>query len=212
MSRKLTEMYRLLLDHFGPQYWWPADTAFEVMVGAVLTQNTNWQNVSRALDNLRRENLLSFEGLVSLPVDSMASLIRPSGYFNLKAVRLKNLLGLIERDYGSSLADFLAEETTVMRRKLLEVRGIGPETADSILLYAAHRPVFVVDAYTHRILSRHGLIAEEESYHEIQDLFHCGLEEDVSQYNEYHALLVRLGKEFCSKSRPKCAGCPLEGF
>lgn len=211
MSRKLIDIYQRLLDHFGPQHWWPADSPFEVMVGAVLTQNTSWQNVSRALDNLRRENRLSFEGLVELSLDSLASLIRPSGYYNLKALRLMNLLVLIRDEYGGNLADFLGEETAILRHRLLGVKGIGPETADSILLYAAQKPVFVVDAYTHRILFRHGLVAEEESYHDIQDFFYAGLEENVSQYNEYHALLVKLGKEFCRKSRPLCPGCPLEG-
>ena len=211
MSEKLQDIHRLLLAHFGPQEWWPAESPFEVMVGAVLTQNTNWTNVSRAIANLREEGLLSLEALAALPVEVLAAQIRPAGYYNLKAARLKNLLRLIADDYQGRLADFLAEETEVLRERLLAVKGIGPETADSIILYAAHRPVFVVDAYTHRILFRHHLIAENDGYEEIQDLFMSTLPRDAALYNEYHALLVRLGKEFCKKSNPRCPECPLQG-
>lgn len=212
MSNKIQEIYQILFDRFGPQHWWPGETPFEVMVGAVLTQNTNWTNVSRAIANLRQANLLSFQALHALPPALLAEKIRPAGYFNLKTARLKNLLNLIATEYQGRLADFFAEETAALRQKLLAVKGVGPETADSIVLYAANKPAFVVDAYTYRILSRHSLIVEDAGYDEIQELFVGALSEDVRLYNEYHALLVKLGKEFCRKSKPACAACPLDGL
>ena len=209
---KVLEIYEILLNHFGPQDWWPGDSPFEIMVGAVLTQNTNWANVSKAIDNLKQENLLFFEKLHELPAALLAEKIRPAGYFNLKAARLKNLLDFICEEYNGSLEAMFAEDTIGLREKILTVKGIGPETADSILLYAAHKPVFVVDAYTHRIFSRHSIIAEEEGYYEIQEYFALSLPEDVKLFNEYHALIVQLGKEFCKKSKPLCSQCPLNGF
>ena len=209
---KVYEIYEILLDHFGPQGWWPGDTPLEIMVGAVLTQNTNWANVSRAIDNLKKENLLSFEKLQALPVERLAANIQPAGYFNLKAARLKNLLNFIAREYNGSLEDLFAQDIQTLREQMLTVKGIGPETADSILLYAGSKPVFVVDAYTHRIFARHNIIAEEDGYYEIQEYFALSLPEDVELFNEYHALIVRLGKEFCKKSTPLCSLCPLEKF
>jgi endonuclease III related protein len=212
---KVYEIYEILLDHFGPQGWWPGDTPFEIMVGAVLTQNTNWSNVSKAIDNLKNENLLTFEKLHELPVEALAHKIKPAGYFNIKAVRLKNLLNFIGSEYGGSLEDMFTGDTRSLREEILTVKGIGPETADSILLYAGSRPVFVVDAYTHRIFGRHDLVASEDSYYELQEYFMLSLPEDTALFNEYHALIVRLGKEFCKKSKPLCLQCPLgklEGF
>ncbi len=209
----LSEIYHRLYDRFGPQHWWPArDGPFEVMVGAILTQNTNWTNVSRAIDNLRAAGLLDFAALAALPVAELADHIRPAGYFRVKAKRLHNLLAMIDERFGGDPGRLLALDPAAMREHLLAVSGIGPETADSIILYAAHKPVFVVDAYTHRILCRHGVIDEEAGYHDIQELFHDHLPADARLYNEYHALLVRLGKEFCKKRRPRCQGCPLEGL
>ncbi len=208
MSTPLLDIYHTLLARFGPQHWWPGDTPFEVMVGAVLTQNTNWTNVSRAIANLKEGGLLSVTELAGLPTEILAQYITPAGYFNLKAGRLKNLLTLVCQ-YENGLDGLFAEETATLRERLLAVRGIGPETADSILLYAAGRPVFVVDAYTHRILARHALIPEEAAYYEIQECFLDQLPEDAALFNEYHALLVRLGKEFCKKGTPLCAACPL---
>jgi endonuclease-3 related protein len=206
---KVYEIYEILLEHFGPQGWWPGDTPFEIMVGAVLTQNTKWSNVSRAIDNLKKEGLLTFEKLHELEIEQLAERIKPAGYFNLKAARLKNLLNFIAEEYNGFLEDMFAEDAISLREKILTVKGIGPETADSILLYAGSMPVFVVDAYTHRIFSRHNVIAEEDGYYEIQEHFTLSLPEDVSLFNEYHALIVRLGKEFCKKSRPLCRQCPL---
>lgn len=209
----LHHIYTALFDHFGPQQWWPGETPLEVLVGAVLTQNTNWANVSRAIGNLKEENLLSFAALGSLPDAVLAEKIRPSGYFNLKARRLKNLLALIRREEPAGDLDlFFAQETATLREKLLSAKGIGPETADSILLYAAGKPVFVVDAYTYRMLTRHGLIGEETDYAEMQELFMAALPADAALFNEYHALIVRLGKEYCKKSRPRCQQCPLRHF
>jgi endonuclease-3 related protein len=209
----LVNIYASLFDHFGPQQWWPGETPLEVLVGAVLTQNTNWVNVSRAIGNLQEENLLSFAALDSLPEAVLAEKIRPSGYFNLKARRLKNLLALIRQEEPAGDLDlFFSRETSTLREKLLSVKGIGPETADSILLYVAQKPVFVVDAYTYRMLTRHGLIGQETDYAEMQELFMDTLPADVKLFNEYHALIVRLGKEYCKKSRPRCQQCPLRQF
>jgi endonuclease-3 related protein len=206
---KVYEIYEILLEHFGPQGWWPGETPFEVMVGAVLTQNTSWTNVSRAIDNLKKENLLSFGKLHGLPLAVLAEKIRPAGYFNLKAKRLQNLLDFIEREYNGSLEEMFALDRYSLREAILTVKGIGPETADSILLYAGNKPVFVVDAYTHRILVRHNIIAEDDGYYEIQEYCSLALPEDAALFNEYHALIVRTGKEFCKKSKPACSCCPL---
>ncbi|MCB2183455.1 MAG: endonuclease III domain-containing protein [Desulfobulbaceae bacterium] len=183
------------------------------MVGAVLTQNTNWSNVNRAITNLKNDDLLSFEALSALPEGMLAEKIRPSGYYNLKARRLKNLLALISAEAPSGdLDSFLGQDTGQLRSKLLSVKGIGPETADSILLYAGQKPVFVVDTYTYRMLTRHGFIGEETDYYEMQDLFMDTLERDVALFNEFHALIVCLGKDYCRKSKPRCQECPLGKF
>jgi endonuclease-3 related protein len=208
----LMEIYQTLFEAFGPQDWWPGETPFEVMVGAVLTQNTNWRNVSRAIAHLKGADLLSLEALTALPTPLLADKIRPAGYYNLKADRLKNLLHFINREYQGDLEAFFGEKPETLRQGLLSVRGIGPETADSIILYGAHKPVFVVDAYTYRILFRHGLISEEAEYHDIQELFQQALPASAALFNEYHALLVRLGKEFCKKNNPLCTSCPIEGI
>lgn len=206
---RVVEIYKLLLAHFGPQDWWPGDSSLEIVVGAVLTQNTNWVNVSRAIAGLKKEGFLSFNGLHGLPVELLAEKIRPVGYYNLKAGRLKNLLNFIAQEYDGSLEAMFAEELYSLRDKILTVKGIGPETADSILLYGGGKAVFVVDAYTHRIFSRHDIVAEEDGYYDIQEYFALNLPEDVPLFSEYHALIVRTGKEFCRKSKPLCSRCPL---
>ena len=209
---KLLEIYDILLEHFGPQGWWPGETPFEIMVGAVLTQNTNWSNVGKAIDNLKNENLLTFEKLHDLPVEVLAQKIKPAGYFNIKAVRLKNLLDFMARKHDGSLEEMFALDVHSLREEILTVKGIGPETADSILLYAGNKPVFVVDAYTHRIFTRHNIVAADDGYYEIQEYFLLSLPEDIALFNEYHALIVRVGKEFCKKSKPLCQQCPLGEF
>lgn len=208
-SERIKGLYHALYKSFGPQGWWPADTELECILGAILTQNTAWKNVERALGNLKKEGLISIEKLALIPTNVLAQLIRPSGYFNQKAIRIKNFIRFLMENYDGDLQKMLEEDTEALREKLLVIKGIGPETADSILLYAAKKPIFVVDAYTHRILSRHGLIPEDSTYGEIQEVFMDSLPKDTQLFNEYHALFVRLGKEWCKKS-PICKGCPLE--
>ena len=203
-------LYQKLYSCFGPQYWWPAETAFEVMVGAILTQNTNWQNVEKAIDNLKNHKLLNPQALHRLPQARLTSLIRPAGYYNIKAKRLKHFLEFLFKTYNGSLKKMSCRNLGDLRQQLLSVNGIGPETADSILLYALSKPIFVVDAYTKRILLRHKLIRRDTSYDEIQSLFMNNLKTNVKLFNEYHALLVKLGKEYCLKKKARCEACPLK--
>lgn len=212
MREKLFEIYRLLYRHYGPQQWWPGETPFEVMIGAVLTQNTSWKNVEKAIDNLKRAGMLSYEKMSTLPVALLAEYIRPAGYFNIKAARLRNLFLLVRERYDGSVERMLTEETGELRQALLSVKGIGPETADSILLYAAQRPVFVVDTYTYRILTRHDLIGGDVTYDELQQFFMDNIEPDTVLYNEFHALLVCAAKDYCRKTNPRCSVCPLQGL
>jgi endonuclease III related protein len=209
MIGMLTEVYERLLTAFGPQHWWPGDSPFEIVVGAVLVQNTAWRNVERAIDNLRDANLMEPRRLYAVPAAELAELIRPAGYYQVKARRLRNLLKLIVDQYDGSLHAMFRTDLATLREELLRVSGIGPETADAILLYAGQLPTFVVDSYTHRILARHGWISYEDGYNDIKEYFESGLPADAALYNEYHALLVRLGKEYCRKAAPKCETCPL---
>ncbi len=198
-----------MYSNFGRQYWWPADSVFEVMVGAILTQNTNWANVKKAINNLKKHKALSVEKLRKMPAQRLAALIRPAGYFNIKALRLKNLINFLFERYAADIKKMRRIDTPFLRQELLSVNGIGPETADSILLYAFNKPVFVVDAYTKRILSRHGIVKDSAEYYQVQGLFMKNLKSDVKLFNEYHALLVRLGKDYCLKTKQKCGACPL---
>lgn len=207
----LTGIYDKLYAYFGPQHWWPGDTPFEIAVGAVLTQNTNWGNVEKAINNLKGANALNAATLHKMPRNRLASFIKPAGYFNVKARRLKHFLDFLANHYSGSMKRMESGDTGPLREALLDVHGIGPETADSILLYALGKPVFVIDAYTKRVLQRHGIAHEKASYHELQELFHKNFPPDVPLYNEYHALFVMLGKDYC-KPRPRCEGCPLEGM
>jgi len=212
---ELQRYFTTLYSAFGPQGWWPGRTRFEVIVGAILTQNTNWGNVERAIVNLRKAEALTPGAMHSFPQDKLAELIRPAGYFNVKARRLRNFLGHLFDNYGSSssnLTRFLKQESAALRQELLSINGIGPETADSILLYAANKAVFVIDAYTKRILARHGLAPEDADYAFMQGLFMDNLERDAVLFNEYHALIVRTGKDYCKTKKPLCKECPLGVF
>ena len=207
----LEEIYQRLYKAFGPQHWWPGETPFEIIIGAILTQNTAWTNVERAIDNLKRKRLLSPKALKKISRNQLAGLIRSTGYYNQKAKKVKNFIQFLFDNYRGSLRRMFLEDFLVLRSKLLEINGIGLETADSILLYAGNKPMFVIDAYTRRILTRHNLIKSKATYSEIQNYFMDSLEDEVRLFNEYHALLVRLGKEIC-KPKPKCRICPLRGI
>ncbi|MFO8031664.1 MAG: endonuclease III domain-containing protein [Desulfohalobiaceae bacterium] len=208
----LLQMYEAMYDTLGPSSWWPGHSALEVCLGAILTQNTNWANVEKALENLKKKELLHADRLLQLSQEELAELIRPAGYFRIKAARVQNFLQFLRQEVDLDVLALAREDLQVLRPKILTINGIGPETADSILLYALHQPVFVVDAYTQRILSRHALIPEEVSYQELQDFFMDALPRDVGLYNEFHALLVRTGKNWCKKKQAKCGECPLQSF
>ena len=210
-SATLQKIYQKLLHTFGPQHWWPGETPFEVIVGAILTQNTAWTNAAVAIENLKKAGVLSPEGLKRVSVGRLARLIRSSGYFNQKAQRLKIFVRYLYESYQGDLEKMRRIPLARLRAELLQVPGIGPETADSILLYAFGKPVFVVDAYTRRTLARHSFIAWDASYQQIQQLFMERLPRKPSLFNEYHALLVALGKELC-RTDPKCDACPLRNI
>jgi len=209
-GRQLQRIYKVLLKHFGPQRWWPGDSAFEVIVGAILTQNTNWSNVSRAIANLKQAGVLSPDRLYRLDSRTIARLIRPSGYYRLKTKRLKSFLEVLNGKYGNNSARMKKRPLTALRQELLAINGVGPETADSILLYAFDKPVFVVDAYTRRVFSRHLLLAPDAAYDTVQRYCMERLAADAAMFNEFHALIVRLAKEYCLKNNPRCKTCPLK--
>jgi endonuclease-3 related protein len=208
LGQALIDIYRRLLDRFGPQHWWPAEEPFEVIVGAILTQSAAWGNVERAIDNLKRAEALSPGKLRRLQLPRLAKLVHPCGYYNAKALKLKSFAFWLGNHYADDLDRLFASDTDDLRRQLLSVHGVGQETADSILLYAAGKPVFVIDAYTRRILSRIGLGPEKDSYAGCQAFFMDNLTADTELFNEYHALLVRLGKDVCRR-RPLCPQCCL---
>lgn len=208
MSVDLQDVYHRLFAAYGPQHWWPGETKFEIVVGAVLVQNTAWRNVERAVANLREAGLLHPRKLYDLQSAELAELIRPAGYYQVKARRLRNLLRLIVERYDGSLEAMFRTSADVLREELLSVNGIGPETADGILLYAGGVPTFVVDAYALRVAARHGWVDLDVDYHGLKEFFEGGLPPDAALFNEYHALLVRVGKAHCGKT-PKCAECPL---
>jgi endonuclease-3 related protein len=236
---EILEYYRSLLARYGPQNWWPAQSRFEVIVGAYLTQNTNWTNVEKAMANLRRARVLNLNAMREIPLASLEELVRPSGYFRQKAKKLKTFIAFLDKNYSGSLDRMFAQPTAQLRAELLELNGVGPETADSILLYAGNHPVFVVDAYTRRILERHGIITAKTGYEEIRRLIEgtisnaesgalmvepgtdprhpasrmsrAARSELAQHYNELHALIVRVGNQLC-RATPKCEGCPLKNF
>ncbi len=206
------KIYHILYNIFGPQNWWPGDSPFEVAVGAILTQNTNWTNVEKAINNLKKEKKLSPNAIHELSEKKLAELIRPAGYYNIKTKRLKSFIKFLMNDYHGDIRNMKKEDIHSIRQKLLSINGIGPETADSILLYALNKPIFVIDAYTKRILSRHGIMDSSKSYDEFQNLFHKTLKNDVKLFNEYHALLVKVGKTYCKSKSPLCIECPLNNM
>ena len=208
----LLDYYRTALKELGPQHWWPGETPFEVCVGAILTQNTNWKNVEKAIGNLKSRGLLDPHRLHAVPAGDLASLIRPAGYFNIKAKRLKSFLKFLVEEYEGSLDRMFEERLETLREKLLSVKGVGPETADSILLYAGRKSIFVVDAYTKRIFLRHEIVSEEADYHEIQRYFMDHLPEDETLFNEFHALIVNIGKNWCKSKAPDCGNCPWQRY
>ncbi|WP_243358767.1 endonuclease III domain-containing protein [Fundidesulfovibrio terrae] len=214
MSRRerLMEYYRSMLGSLGHRNWWPAKTPFEVCVGAILTQNTAWTGVEKAIANLEGAGALTPETLRGLPRPELEELIRPAGYFRLKAERLSGLLDYLERSCGFDLPELSRRDMGQVREELLGVRGVGPETADSILCYALGMPSFVVDAYTRRILSRHGLVPEDAHYDELRDYFMDVLDPDPALFNDFHAQLVRVGNRFCKTRKPLCEECPLGPF
>jgi endonuclease-3 related protein len=203
-------MFDVLFAFYGPQHWWPGDTPFEIIIGAILTQNTNWRNVESALKNLKRRERLSAAGIHATSTARLAALIRPAGYYHVKAARVKEFVRFFLDTYNGEIKRMKRRRADSLRKEFLAIKGIGEETCDSILLYALGKPVFVIDAYTRRIFSRHGFIEEDATYSEIQDLFESNLRGDAKLYNEYHALLVRLGKERCRRRNPICEGCPLQ--
>jgi len=195
----------------GPRDWWPAESPFEVIVGAILTQNTSWVNVEKAIDNLKRAGILTPVGIKHVDYDELAQVIKPSGFYRLKASRLKRFVDFFYDEFDGDMSRMRSQELGSIREKLLKVDGIGPETADSIILYALEKPIFVVDAYTKRIFSRHNLISDTWNYEEVQGMVMGELGRDVGMYNEFHALLVFSGKHWCRRI-PRCAECPLEGL
>lgn len=232
--------YKSLLSRYGPQNWWPAQSRFEVIVGAYLTQNTNWSNVEKALANLRRSRALSLKAMREMPLSRLEKLARPSGFFRQKARKLKAFIAFLDQKYSGSLTRMFAQPTEKLRAELLALNGVGPETADSILLYAGNHPVFVVDAYTRRVLERHGVITDKAGYEAIRALVEAAVSgaqaqelavadlgadprhavspmsrarrsELAQHYNELHALIVRVGNHYC-RSTAKCEGCPLQDY
>jgi endonuclease-3 related protein len=198
----------MLYDRYGPQHWWPADTPFEVAIGAILTQSAAWTNVEKAISNLKTAGVLSPESLRRLPGEELARLVYPSGYYNAKARKVKAFVEHLGNRHGDSLEKLFSLNTRTLRAELLTIHGIGPETADSIILYAALKPVFVIDAYTRRVVQRLGLGPPRDDYDSLQRLFTESLPADVEMFNEYHALLVRHGKDVCRKV-PRCDRCCL---
>jgi len=210
-GQSLMDIYELLYERYGPQHWWPGDGRFEIIVGAILTQNTNWGNVERAIANLKAAGVLYPQAIHGMSVEELAGLIRPAGYFNVKARRLKSLIGWLFDQYAGDVDEPSAVDLQTLREQLLAVHGVGRETADSILLYAYDKPIFVVDAYTARVAVRHRLIDADADYEQLRELFQWGLPQDVRLFNEFHALIVRVGKEYC-RPTARCAGCPLEAL
>jgi len=208
VGKKLLDIYHRLLAHYDPQHWWPAEEPFEVIVGAILTQSAAWGNVEKAIANLRAANALSPKALRQLSTPKLAKLVHPCGYYNAKALKLKSFAYWLGNHHRDELERLFASDVGELRQQLLSIQGIGQETADSIILYAAGKPIFVVDAYTRRIISRIGLAPAKNSYADYQALFMENLPPDAALFNEYHALMVCLGKKVC-RPQPLCPQCCL---
>lgn len=209
---ELRKYFDAMYKAYGPQHWWPGRSRFEVIVGAILTQSTSWNNVAVAIRKLRAEKLLTPEAIENVPPAKLTQVIRASGYFRQKAKKLKAFTEFLFANYAGSLSRMFRTSTPALRAQLLAVHGIGPETADSILLYAGNHSVFVIDAYTRRILERHRIATSKHSYEELRALFEASLPCEPQLFNEYHALIVRIGKDFCRKSVAMCSECPLKDF
>lgn len=209
LSKKIKNFYSALLKNYKNQNWWPAETVMECIIGTILVQNTSWNNVEKAINNLKPRGKITLKSLKKTPLDELASLIKPSGYYNQKALTIKNLIKLIDDKYNGKISNMSEDETDVIRKNLLQIKGIGNETADCILLYALKKPVFVIDKYSYRILHRHGIIPKNNSYVEMQKIFIENLDQEPSLFNEFHALIVKVGKKHC-KTVPQCTGCPLK--
>ncbi len=212
IATRLLAIHQCLSKFFGPLYWWPGDSALEIMVGAILTQNTNWQNVSKAIEIIKKKELLDAKALVHIDDQYLGQVIKSCGYYNLKAKRLKNFIRFFYQKYNGSTEKMFNRDWLLLREELLDINGIGPETADSILLYAGRKPVFVVDAYTRRIFQRHEHVPPEDSYEQIQQYFMRHLPQDYRLYNELHAQIVMVGKNYCKRNNPNCSDCPLSTF
>ncbi len=211
MRQRLLNIFDILLDTFGERHWWPGETPLEIIIGAVLTQNTSWKNVEKAIVNLKEAGLMDIGRLYGAPHAVVAEKIRSSGYYNLKTIRLKNVIKVIYEEYDASIEQLKQKELVALRERLLAIKGVGEETADSIVLYALEKPVFVIDAYTKRFLANHGLYKEKCTYGQAQEFFTSNLPRDVYLFNEYHALIIALGQQYCFKM-PKCEECPLKGM
>ncbi len=207
-EEKIISIYKGMLHHFGPPGWWPAETSFEVIIGAILTQNTNWSNVEKAIKNLKENNCLNPHTLLMMDERLLSQIIKPSGFYKIKASRIKEFINYLFKRHDGDISGMFTMDPYSLRKELLSIRGIGPETADSILLYAGGMPFFVVDSYTKRILSRHGAVEMNASYDRIQSFFHENLPRDSKLFNEFHALFVATGKYYCRKN-PNCDPCPL---
>lgn len=215
MKRELREAYRLMHKHFGHRNWWPGDSTFEICVGAILTQNTSWKNVEHAITNLKAAKTLSAKKIYALDRKELAQLIRPAGYFNIKAKRLGNFVDILVKEHGASIKRMMTGSTQIVRDRLLSINGIGPETADSMLLYAGNHHSFVIDAYTKRIFSRHGWCNEKSVYDELQSLCESSLNQksdsqQLDYWQDYHAQLVGTGNRYCKPRNPRCPECPLK--
>ncbi len=209
VRNQLMSIFESLLSHFGPRHWWPAESPLEVIFGCILTQNVAWKNVEQAISNLKARNLIDIKSMLAVDNDELAELIRPARYYNQKAAALKNICCFILENYDGSLSELFKLEIAELRKQLLKLKGVGKETADSIILYAAEKPIFVVDTYTKRIFSRLGFLPHDIDYDEVQNFFTCSLPAEPYLYNEYHALIDALGHNICKSRNPYCSKCPL---